>query len=218
MKVKVDPSSDVEGRLATGDLKQTKEKRVALVTGAASGLGRAIALALKKDGFFVFGTSRHSAEPSVPLDFPLLQLDVRSDDSVRSALEHVRLLAGHLDVLVNNAGFRFLGAAEETSVDEAKAVFDTNFFGAHRVTAAALPLLRATHASKIINITSLSGLNALPFGSIYSASKWGARSLLRVAPPRGQVARDLCFDRRARRDPLRKAGTAAPAQGDGPSV
>src|SRR5262245_17713701 len=56
--------------------------------------------------------------------------------------------------------------------DEAKAVFETNFFGAHRVTAAALPLLRATRASKIINITSLSGLNALPFGSIYSASKW----------------------------------------------
>src|SRR5215470_14288018 len=114
MKVKVDPSSDVEGRLATGDLKQTKEKRVALVTGAASGLGRAIALALKKDGFFVFGTSRHPAEPSVA-PFPLLQLDVRSDDSVRSALEHVRSLAGHLDLLVNNAGLRFLGAAEETS-------------------------------------------------------------------------------------------------------
>src|SRR5215468_8066500 len=169
---KVDPSSNVEGRLATGDPRETREKRVALVTGAASGLGRVIALALKKNGFFVFGTSRHPADPSVLSDFRLLQLDVRSDDSVRFALEHVRSLAGHLDVLVNNAGFRFLGAAEETSVDEAKAVFDTNFFGAHRVTAAALPLLRATRAGKIINITSLSGLNALPFGSIYSASKW----------------------------------------------
>ena len=133
----VDARTDVEGRLATEN-PRNEEKRVALVTGAASGLGRAIALALKKDGLFVFGTSRHPAEPSVPPDFPLLQLDVRSDDSVRSALEHVRSLAGHLDLLVNNAGFRFLGAAEETSVDEAKAVFDTNFFGAHRVTAAAL--------------------------------------------------------------------------------
>src|SRR5215510_1718721 len=167
----VDARTDLEAHLATED-PRNKEKRVALVTGAASGLGRAIALALKKDGLFVFGTSRHPAEPSVPPDFPLLELDVRSDDSVRSALEHVRSLAGHLDVLVNNAGFRFLGAAEETSVDEAKAVFETNFFGAHRVTAAALPLLRATRAGKIINITSLSGLNALPFGSIYSASKW----------------------------------------------
>ena len=172
MGVNADLSIDVEGRRATGDPDETKEKRVALVTGAASGLGRAIALALKKDGFSVFGTSRHPAETSVPAEFPLLQLDVRSDDSVRATLEHVHSLAGHLDVLVNNAGFRFLGAAEETSVDEAKDVFETNFFGAHRVTAAALPLLRATRAGKIINVTSLSGLNALPFGSIYSASKW----------------------------------------------
>ena len=148
------------------------EKGVALVTGAASGLGRTIALALKEDGFFVFGTSRQ-ADPTVAWDFPLIRLDVRSDDSVRSALGHIRSFAGRLDVLVNNAGFRFLGAAEDTTVDEAKAVFETNFFGAHRVTVAALPLLRASgRASKIINVTSLSGLNALPFGSVYSASKW----------------------------------------------
>jgi len=67
MGVNADPSTDVEGRRATGDPDETKEKRVALVTGAASGLGRAIALALKKDGFSVFGTSRHPAETSVPM-------------------------------------------------------------------------------------------------------------------------------------------------------
>ena len=165
-------SGDVEGRAAPGGSKEPKEKGVALVTGAASGLGRAIALALKKDGFSVFGTSRRPADPSASQNFPLLQLDVRSDDSVRSALDHIRSLAGRLDVLVNNAGVRLLGAAEDTTVDEAKAVFETNFFGAHRVTVAALALLRAGPASKIINVTSLSGLNALPFGSIYSASKW----------------------------------------------
>src|SRR5215475_15897207 len=112
MGVNADPSTDVEGRRATGDPDETKEKRVALVTGAASGLGRAIALALKKDGFSVFGTSRRPADPSASQDFPLLQLDVRSDDSVRSALDHIRSVAGRLDVLVNNAGVRFLGAAE----------------------------------------------------------------------------------------------------------
>ena len=172
MAGRVTSSGDVEGRAAPGGSKEPKEKGVALVTGAASGLGRAIALALKKDGFSVFGTSRRSADPSASQDFPLLQLDVRSDDSVRSALDHIRSVAGRLDVLVNNAGVRFLGAAEDTTVDEAKAVFETNFFGAHRVTVAALALLRAGPASKIINVTSLSGLNALPFGSIYSASKW----------------------------------------------
>src|SRR5215510_4553718 len=156
----------------TTDPSETKDKRIALVTGAASGLGRAIALALRNYGFSVFGTSRRPAELTDLAEFPLLQLDVRSDDSVRAALDHLRSVVGHLDVLVNNAGVRFLGAAEETSADEAKSVFETNFFGAHRVTAAALPLLRATKAAKIINVTSLSGLNALPFGSIYSASKW----------------------------------------------
>jgi NAD(P)-dependent dehydrogenase (short-subunit alcohol dehydrogenase family) len=91
---------------------------------------------------------------------------------MRAALGELRTRAGRLDVLVNNAGVRFLGAAEETSVEEAKALFETNFFGTHRVTAAALPLLRAAGGAKIVNITSLSGLNALPFGSVYSASKW----------------------------------------------
>ena len=146
--------------------------RVALVTGAAAGLGRAIALALEKDGFSVFGTTRRPPDRTVTTEFPLLPLDVRSDDSVRAALDEVRSVAGRLDVLVNNAGFRFLGAAEETSVDEARAVFETNFFGAHRVTVAALPLLREAGGARIVNITSLSGLDALPFGSIYSASKW----------------------------------------------
>src|SRR5262244_3842883 len=155
----------------TTDPSETKDERVALVTGAASGLGRAIALALRYDGFSVFGTSRRPAEPTDLAEFPLLQLDVRSDDSVRVALDHLRAVVGHLDVLVNNAGVRFLGAAEETSVDEAKSVFETNFFGAHRVTTAALPLLRDAGGGRIVNITSLSGLNALPFGSMYSASK-----------------------------------------------
>src|SRR5262249_71832 len=133
---------------------------------------RAIALALMKDGFTVFGTSRRPEDRAELTKFQMLALDVRSDDSVRVALQEIRSSAGRLDVLVNNAGIRFLGAAEETSVDEAKAVFETNFFGAHRVTAAALPLLREAGRGRIVNITSLSGLYALPFGSVYSASKW----------------------------------------------
>jgi len=148
------------------------ERRTALVTGAASGLGKAIALALNKAGFSVFGTSRRPVAPSGSTEFPMLTLDVRSEDSVRAAMDELRSHAGRLDVLVNNAGFRFLGAAEETSVDEAKDVFETNFFGAHRVTVAALALMREAGAGRIVNITSLSGLNALPFGAVYSASKW----------------------------------------------
>jgi NAD(P)-dependent dehydrogenase (short-subunit alcohol dehydrogenase family) len=79
-----------------------------------------------------------------------------------------RLLAA----LINNVGSRLLGAIEETSVDEAKEAFETNFFGVHRVTRAALPVLRETGNARIVNVSSLVGLNAIPFGALYSASKW----------------------------------------------
>src|SRR5262249_13961313 len=107
-----------------------------------------------------------------PTDYPIIALDVRSDASVKAAIERVRERAGRLDVLVNNAGSRFLGAVEETSVDDAKAVFATNFLGPHRWTHTALPLLREAGGGKIITVTSLAGINAIPFGAIYSASKW----------------------------------------------
>jgi len=87
-------------------------------------------------------------------------------------IEEIRSRAGRLDVLINNAGIRFLGAAEETSVEEAQRIFETNLFGVHRVTVAALPLLREAGNGRIVNISSLSGLNALPFAALYSASKW----------------------------------------------
>jgi len=132
-------------------------------------MGRVIATALRDAGFDVFGTSRR---PVPEAAVQMLALDVRSDASVRAAIDELAARAGRLDVLVNNAAVRFLGAAEETNAEEARAVFETNFFGAHRVTTAALPLLRAAGAAKIVNIGSLSGLNALPFGSLYSASKW----------------------------------------------
>jgi len=87
----------------------------------------------------------------------------------------VRSRAGRLDLLVNNVGARLFGAIEETSVEEAKALFETNFFGTHRVTRAALPLLRAS-AGRIVTISSLTGLNAIPFAGLYSASKWAVEA------------------------------------------
>src|SRR5262249_50885127 len=76
-----------------------------------------------------------------------------------------------LNVLVNNAAFRLLGAVEETSLEEAKEVFETNFFGIHRLVLAAVPMMRAAGGGKIVNISSMAGLNGIPFGAIYSASK-----------------------------------------------
>jgi len=107
-------------------------------------------------GFTVFGTAR-KPESGKREPFTMLALDVRSDESVRACIEQVITKAGRLDVLVNNAGYAMMGAAEETSVEEAKAQFETNFFGIVRMVNAVLPGMRAAGAGKIINISSLAG-------------------------------------------------------------
>src|SRR5262245_39672301 len=136
-------------------------KRTVVVTGAASGVGRAIASAMMAQGFSVFGTSRApQTGPGTP-EFPIVPLDVRSDESVRMMIEEIRSRAGRLDVLINNAGIRFLGAAEETSVEEAQRIFETNLFGVHRVTIAALPLLREAGDGRIRSEEHTSELQSL---------------------------------------------------------
>ena len=142
-----------------------------LVTGASSGIGRATARLLAERGFTVFGTAR-KPDPQKRESFTMLALDVRSDDSVRACVEQVIAKAGGIDVLVNNAGYTVTGAAEETSVEEAKAQLDTNFFGAVRMVNAVLPGMRAAGAGKVINISSLAGNTAIPYSAFYSASKF----------------------------------------------
>jgi short-subunit dehydrogenase len=132
-----------------------------LVTGASSGIGQATARLLAQHGFNVFGTAR---KPKAPL----VALDVRSDESVRACVNQV----GHIDVLVNNAGYTLMGAAEETSLEEAKAQLETNFFGVVRMVKAVLPAMRKAGAGKIITIGSLAGITAIPFGAFYTASKF----------------------------------------------
>jgi short-subunit dehydrogenase len=138
-----------------------------LVTGASSGIGKATALLLQREGFMVFGTTRRP-DAVAPQEFPMLALDVRSDDSVKALFDKV----GRLDVLIDNAGYALTGAAEETTLAEAKAQFETNFFGAVRVVNAALPAMRAARAGKVIIIGSLAGLTAIPFSAFYSATKF----------------------------------------------
>jgi short-subunit dehydrogenase len=101
-----------------------------------------------------------------------LPLDVRSDDSVRACVAAVFSRAGGLDVLVNNAGFELAGALEELSFEEAKAQFETNFFGVVRMVNAVLPFMRQHKRGHIINVSSLTGLSPIPFLGIYSASKF----------------------------------------------
>lgn len=147
----------------------------ALVTGASSGIGQAIAERLARDGLTVFGTSRHPAGTSGPVR--MLALDVTSDESVQAGLRTILAEMGSVDVLVNNAGFLTAGAVEEVPLPSAKAQFETNFFGAVRLIQALAPAMRERRTGRIINVTSLAGIVPLPFWGFYNASKAALESL-----------------------------------------
>jgi NAD(P)-dependent dehydrogenase (short-subunit alcohol dehydrogenase family) len=146
-------------------------KRVALVTGASSGIGEAIAHKLVAAGYSVYGTSRRGGQAGQQ-GFPLLVLDVTDDASVEATIEELLRLEGRIDLLVNNAGFGIApAAAEESSVEQAKALFDTNFLGIVRTTRAVVPHMRRQGAGRIINIGSILGVVPVPYAALYSASK-----------------------------------------------
>jgi NAD(P)-dependent dehydrogenase (short-subunit alcohol dehydrogenase family) len=148
-----------------------KTSGVALVTGASSGIGEASARRLAQAGYTVYGTSRRGAAAgSQP--FELLALDVTSDASVDAAVAEVIRREGRIDLLVNNAGFGVAtAAAEESSLDQARAVFDTNFFGIVRMTRAVVPHMRHQGRGRIVNIGSVLGFLPMPYMALYSATK-----------------------------------------------
>jgi NAD(P)-dependent dehydrogenase (short-subunit alcohol dehydrogenase family) len=149
----------------------TNRSPVVLVTGVSSGIGRAVADAFAAKGFEVFGTSRNPRTTEPVGGVELIQLDVTDDASVTAAVSTVVQRAGRIDIVVNNAGFGVLGAAEETSVGQAQQLFETNFFGLVRLTREVLPYLRAQGSGRIINISSVLGFLPAPYGALYSASK-----------------------------------------------
>jgi NAD(P)-dependent dehydrogenase (short-subunit alcohol dehydrogenase family) len=145
--------------------------KVALVTGASSGIGEATALRLAQAGYAVFGTSRRAA-PAGARPFEMLTLDVTQDESVEAAVQELMRRAGRIDVLVNNAGFGFAPAgAEESSTEQAQSIFDTNFFGIVRMTRAVVPTMRQQGAGRIINIGSVLGFLPMPYVALYAATK-----------------------------------------------
>ncbi len=148
------------------------EKEVVLITGASSGIGQATARLLAQRGFTVFGTTRNLLGPEAIPTVEMLSLDVRLDESVNACVDAVLKRAGHLDVLVNNAGYSLVGPIEESLLEEAKAQFETNFFGVVRMIKKVLPLMREQAGGQIINISSGAGLAPLPFVGFYSASKF----------------------------------------------
>jgi NAD(P)-dependent dehydrogenase (short-subunit alcohol dehydrogenase family) len=151
---------------------------VVLITGASSGIGRVCAEHLHANGYRVYGTSRNAQWPGPAVGqassppYCLLPLDVTSDTSVAAAVQLVVEREDALDVLVNNAGFGIAGAVEDTTIDEAREQFDTNFFGTMRMCRAALPVMRRQGSGCIVNISSIAGRIGIPFQALYSASKF----------------------------------------------
>jgi NAD(P)-dependent dehydrogenase (short-subunit alcohol dehydrogenase family) len=143
--------------------------KVVLITGASTGIGRACADRLHRGGWTVIGASRRTSSSD---GWQPLKMDVDSDEDVRGGVAAVLEEHGHLDAVVASAGWGLAGAAENTSIDLAKAQLETNFWGAVRVVQYALPAMRGQGGGRVVLISSLGGLIALPFQAFYSASKF----------------------------------------------
>ena len=157
MKIEQKPMSD-------------RERGIALITGASSGIGLVTAQALRRAGYRVFGTSRKQMADTAD-GITMLICDVANDASVQSVVDEVLSRAGRIDLLVNNAGIGLLGGAEESTTAQAKALFEVNVFGTMRMTHAVLPVMRQQGGGRIVNLSSLLGLIPAPYNALYSATK-----------------------------------------------
>ncbi|MFS0822242.1 oxidoreductase [Bacillus sp. 1P02SD] len=172
------------------------DKPIVIITGASSGFGLLSSIEFLKKGFFVVATMRNLQKkenilrqlnnPNLEKNLQFCRLDVTDADSLHTFQTTLQKL-GRVDVLLNNAGFATGGFAEEISISEYKAQFETNFFGLIEVTKLVLPFMRNQRVGKIINLSSISGQIGFPAISPYVASKyalegWSESLQLEVRP------------------------------------
>ncbi len=142
---------------------------VTLITGASSGLGKALAEYLSARGYRVYGTSRSPSSDNLP--YSMVRLDLADATSIEQAIQTIINREGHIDLLINNAGLGIAGPLEELRIDHVQQVFDANVIGLIRVVQAVLPAMRARRRGRIINISSIGAVVGLPFRGLYCASK-----------------------------------------------
>ncbi len=147
------------------------DKKVVLITGGSSGIGKSVGIYLTSKGYHVYGTTRSLTKHSDFNAFKLLQLDVRDTLSIKNAVEELIRKENRIDILINNAGVGITGPVEETPKEEMEKAFETNFYGPLQMCKAVMPQMRQQGSGLIINITSLAGYMGLPFRGIYSATK-----------------------------------------------
>ena len=161
------------------------KKKVAVVTGSSSGIGYETALLLARNGFDTFATMRNlnkskeitdvAKKENLPLR--VMQLDVTDDRSVVDAINSILDEKKSIEVVVNNAGYGLMGSVEDSSLDEIKAQFETNFFGAIRVMQQVIPIMRKQRTGTIVNVSSVAGRIGFPMGSAYVSSKFALEGL-----------------------------------------
>jgi NAD(P)-dependent dehydrogenase (short-subunit alcohol dehydrogenase family) len=156
-----------------------KMKKVALVTGASSGIGKATAKLLVEDGFIVYGVSRRLEKMSELKDIgvKLLALDLADDASIVNGVAEILEHEKRIDVIVNNAGYGSYGALEDVPMAEARYQFEVNIFGLARLTQLLTPTMRGQGSGKIINISSIGGSGGEPHGVWYHATKYALEGL-----------------------------------------
>jgi NAD(P)-dependent dehydrogenase (short-subunit alcohol dehydrogenase family) len=160
-------------------------EKVALVTGSSSGIGFETSLMLARAGFNTYASMRNlekskniteiAKKEKLPLQ--VVQLDVNNDGSVKDAIVKIIKVDKRIDVLINNAGYGLFGSVEDTSIEEIKAQFETNFFGVVRVTQQVLPLMRRQNSGTLVNVSSVGGRIGLPALSAYHSTKFALEGL-----------------------------------------
>lgn len=163
--------------------------KVALVTGASSGIGESTALKLKELGYAVYGAARRvdRMRSLTKSDIRVLAMDVTDDASMQAGIDRIVAETGRIDVLVNNAGYGSYGAVEDVPMAEARAQFEVNVFGAVRLIQLVLPHMRAQRSGTIVNITSMGGKIHTPLGAWYHGTKFALEAIsdclrMEVAP------------------------------------
>ncbi len=148
-------------------------KKVILITGASSGIGKATALQLIKEGHIIYGAARRvdQMQDLVNAGGHALSMDVTNENQIAEGVQQILKEQGKIDVLVNNAGYGLYGAVEDIPMEEARRQFEVNIFGLASITKEILPHMRAQKSGKIINISSMGGKIYTPLGAWYHATK-----------------------------------------------
>lgn len=170
------------------DLKNKKEmifveekiNKVVFLTGASSGIGKATAKALLKNGFIVYGAARTESDLKYLADYNkghYLLMDITVERERKAAVQEILKRENKIDILINNAGYGSFGAVEEVPLTEAKRQFEVNLFGLSELTKLVIPKMRENNYGKIVNVSSIAGKIWMPMGAWYHASKFALEGL-----------------------------------------